>query len=51
MEYIKELVMDRRSIRLDTDCGFISLMQTPHKSLNDLPGIVDDQSMVKTYLE
>lgn len=51
MEYIKQLVMDRSSIKLVTDYGFISLMQTPHESLYDLPGIVDDQSMYKTYLE
>lgn len=51
MEYIKELVTDRRSIQPVTDYGFIFLMQIPHESLNDLPGIVDDQSMWKTYLE
>lgn len=47
MEYIKELVMDRSSIKLVTDYGFISLMQTPHESLNDLSGIVGDPSMYK----
>lgn len=36
---------------LVTDYGFISLMQTPHESLNDLPGIVDEQSMYKSYLQ
>lgn len=51
MEYIKEFVMDRSSTKLVTDYGFISLMQTPHESLNDFPGIADDQSTYKTYLE
>lgn len=43
--------MDRSSTELVTDYGFISLMQTPHESLNDLPGTVDNQSMYKTYVE
>lgn len=43
--------MDRGSIKLVTDCGLISLMQTLHESLNDLAGITDDESVYKTYLE